>query len=168
MKTLVNCITFVFKCSLSVTLTYFFFFRNSLQQNRKIPLHIIGELNHPISLLFFMKYIFLMVYFIGKCFTTWGWRKSELPLFAWTFFGWWFSNRCFSVFFLTQEVFFYFFNPFDFSKTLNGLSPGASFYTLEIFLYLWHSLFLEVTYHVSNSLLGQSKNTYNYTLWWTR
>ena len=58
MKTLVNCITFVFKCSLSVTLTYFFFFRNSLQQNRKIPLHIIGELNHPISLLFLWEIFF--------------------------------------------------------------------------------------------------------------
>ena len=48
---------------------------------------------------------------------------------------------------------------FPFYETLDGLRPCASFSTLEIFLIFITFLILEVTYHVSKSLLTQSKKT---------
>ena len=82
MKTLVNWITFVWKCSFVNDIDIFCLFSHFLQHHRKIPLHFIGELYHPISPIFLMTNMFLIFCFIGKCFTTWGWRKIWIILFS--------------------------------------------------------------------------------------
>ena len=58
MKTLLNWITSVWNVVLSMTLTSFFFCQNYIQQHRKIPLYFLGELDHPVSLIFSYEHFF--------------------------------------------------------------------------------------------------------------
>ena len=48
---------------------------------------------------------------------------------------------------------------FNFSKKLDDLRPGTYLSTLAISLIFVTFLFLELTYHVSHSLMTQSENT---------
>ena len=142
-----NWITFVWKYSFSMTLTSFFFFWNYLRQHQNIPLYFLGELYHHIPLLFCMSSIYLVVWFIGKCFTNCGRRKSELYLFIDDFLdgtlvaGDLVHLSNIGTFLIPFSIYYIV------SQTLDGLRRSTSFYTL-IFS-LWRSFFSEVTNHVS-------------------
>ena len=107
-----------------------------------------------------MRNIFLVIWLICECFTTWRWRKYEAYFFSLDDF---LASDLVAgalVYLSDLRTFIIVFKSISlFSETLDGLSPCTYFSTLEIFLIFMTFLILEITYHVSNSLWTQSENT---------
>ena len=79
---------------IDITFLFFVFFSTTLEDTDAFPWWT-GSFDSTFSL---MSNIFLIVCYIGKCFTTWGWRKFWIIFFlTWWIFVWCFSSRCFSV-----------------------------------------------------------------------
>ena len=142
MKTLVNLNAFVWKCSFFNDIDIIFPFRNSLQQHRKTPMHFLGELDHPISLIFPLSNLFLIFFLICKCFTTWGWRKIWIIFFSLDAFpgvslvaGALVSLSGLVTFIIPFSIYF------PFSVTLYSLRPCTYFSTLKKNWSLLYSLF---------------------------
>ena len=121
-----------------------FFFWNSLQQHRNTPLHFIGEIYHLILILFLMRNIVMIVWFIGKCFTTWGWRK------IWIIFSSLdnvFDDDLVECALVSLSDLGTFLIPFSISfphyEPLYCLKPCTHFSTLEIFLIFMKFLIFE-------------------------
>ena len=98
-------------------------------------MHFLGELDHPISLIFPLSNLFLIFFLICKCFTTWGWRKIWIIFFSLDDFPG-VALVAGALVPLSGLVNFLilFLISFPFSETLYGLRPCKYFSPLEIYL----------------------------------
>ena len=120
---------------LSMSLISFCFFQSSLQQHQKIHLHLLGELNNTISLLFSYERYFSDCLNHRWVFHYLSMKKNLNHLFlTWIFFCWCFISRYFSVFLWPGKIANNFLNIFYLFEILDSLRPCASFSALEIFL----------------------------------
>ena len=84
---------------------------------------------------FLVRKYFLIVWFIGKCFTTWGWIIIWIMfMLTWKFLEVFLISRYFILFICPRNVSDTFSTYFYFPETLDGLGTGTYFSTLGIFL----------------------------------
>ena len=131
MKTLVNWITFVRNVFLNDTDKMFLL--SSLYSTTLENTAALSLWTRSSKYIFWWK-SFLIVLFIGMCYTTWWWLiKWIMFMLTWCFFVRFFSRRYFNLFIGLSNFSDTFVNLyFYFSKKVHGLRPGKYFLTLWI------------------------------------